>query len=285
MKALVFAAGLGTRLRPLTDDRPKALVEVEGRPLLEITLDNLVSYGFTDIVINIHYFGEQIKEFVSGYLSRRGDPCGGRIRIAFSEEFDLLRDTGGGIRHARPLLDDGEPFLVHNVDIISDINLRALYGNASAAEASDPDNIATVVVSGRYSDRRLLFDEAMRLKGWENVVSHQVKSPFEEIARYSGNEKAHEILSGGGLSPFAFAGIHVLSPRVFGLLDRFAAEYGAENGEKFPIMDFYLKYAGDYTVRGRFFNNLRLMDVGKIGHLGEAGALLRQIESERANKR
>lgn len=277
MKALVFAAGLGIRLRPLTNDRPKALVEVEGRTLLEITLDNLVSYGFTDIVINIHYFGEQIKEFVSGYLSRRGGSCGG-IRIAFSEEFDLLRDTGGGIRHARPLLDDGEPFLVHNVDIISDINLRALYGNASAAEASDPDNIATVVVSGRYSDRRLLFDSAMRLKGWENVVSHQVKSPLEEIAAYSGNEKAHELLSGWGLSPFAFAGIHVLSPRIFGLLDRFAAETG---GEKFPIMDFYLKYARDYTVRGCFFKKLRLMDVGKIDHLGEAGALLRQLEGER----
>lgn len=267
MKALVFAAGLGTRLRPLTNDRPKALVKICGRTLLEITLDNLVHQGFTDIVINVHHFGSLVEEFVGEYLQR----CGGvKPKIVFSEEFDLLRDTGGGILHAKDLLCDGEPFLVHNVDIVSNLNLRALYGFASALEESDTRQIATVVVNGRYSDRRLLFDENMVLAGWENLKTCEVKSPREELASLSGRRDAHEQLMDRGLNPFAFAGVHVISPRVFDLLER----YSSEHGEKFSVIDFYLNYSKDYTISGKFFKDLKIMDVGKIEHIAEAEALM-----------
>ncbi len=270
MKVLLFAAGLGTRLRPLTDDRPKALVEINGRTLLEIALDNLVRQGFTDIVINVHHFGRLIEEFVARYTASRKNA---KLKVSFSEEFDLLRDTGGGILHAKDLLYDGEPFLVHNVDIVSNLNLRALYGFASALEASDPKQIATVVVSGRYSDRRLLFDDSMSLAGWENIKSHEVRSRREDISAFSSRADAHERLMKMGLRPFAFAGVHVVSPRVFDLL----SDYSAEHGEKFSIIDFYLACSGDYTVSGKFFEDLKIMDVGKIEHLKEAERLINEL--------
>ena len=117
MKAMIFAAGLGTRLRPLTDSMPKALVPVCGKPLLQITIEKLLSGGYDDIVVNVHHFAGQIRDFLSGR-----DWPGARISI--SDETDMLRDTGGGIRYAEPLLGDGS-FLVHNVDIISDLDLAA----------------------------------------------------------------------------------------------------------------------------------------------------------------
>ena len=166
MKALIFAAGLGTRLRPLTDDRPKALVEAGGKSLLEWQLIRLSSFGFKDIVINVHHFGQMVEDAVRSFFEKNPH-CG--LRVQFSEEFDLLRDTGGGIRHASSLLSDGEPFLVHNVDILSDLDLRRFY-NSCCRKMKSSDVIGCVVVSGRYSDRRLLFDSGMRLRG--SVLGH-----------------------------------------------------------------------------------------------------------------
>ena len=117
---MIFAAGLGTRLRPLTDNMPKALVPVHGEPLLHHVLTRLAGAGFDDIVINVHHFADMIED----YLRTSGWPD--KVRISISDERDLLRDTGGGIRHAGPLLGEGN-FLVHNVDIVSNLDLRAFY--------------------------------------------------------------------------------------------------------------------------------------------------------------
>ena len=130
MKAMIFAAGLGTRLRPLTDHTPKALVSVAGKPMLERVILRLKEAGFNDITVNIHHFGEQIIEFL-----RANNDFG--ITIHLSDERDMLLDTGGGIKKARPFLDGNEPFLVHNADILSDINLAELYRHHRESNAED----------------------------------------------------------------------------------------------------------------------------------------------------
>ena len=262
MKALIFAAGLGTRLRPLTDDRPKALVEVGGRSLLEWQLLNLSSYGFKDIVINVHHFGQMVEDAVREFFNKN-PRCG--LKVQFSEEFDLLRDTGGGIRHASSLLSDGEPFLVHNVDILSNLDLGKFY-SSSCRKLRSGETLSCVVVSGRYSDRRLLFDSGMRLCGWENIKTFLVKSPYEDISRLSGLEEAHSILESMGMRPYAFGGIHVVSPK--------ALEVMAGWPEKFPIVDFYLDNASEYRIEGRFFSRLKLIDVGRLEHLPVAEEFL-----------
>ena len=156
--AMIFAAGLGTRLRPLTDRMPKALVRIGDRPLLRIVLDRLVSFGYDHIVVNVHHFASMIEEYLAS-VSVPG------VTVSISDETDLLRDTGGGILHAERFLGDGR-FLVHNVDIISDLDLGWLDANVRH------DAIATLAVSDRKTSRYLLFDDDMRLVGWTNV------SPF-----------------------------------------------------------------------------------------------------------
>ena len=147
MKAMIFAAGLGTRLRPLTDHTPKALVSVAGKPMLERVILRLKEAGFNDITVNIHHFGEQIIEFL-----RANNDFG--ITIHLSDERDMLLDTGGGIKKARPFLDGNEPFLVHNADILSDINLAELYRHHRESNAE-----ATLLVSQRQTSRYLLLDD------------------------------------------------------------------------------------------------------------------------------
>lgn len=238
---MIFAAGLGTRLRPLTDSIPKALVPVCGKPLLQITIEKLLSGGYDDIVVNVHHFAGQIRDFLSGR-----DWPGARISI--SDETDMLRDTGGGIRHAEPLLGDGS-FLVHNVDIISDLDLEAF--RSSVRE----DALATLAVSRRKTSRYLLFDGDMRLAGWMNASTGEVRSP------YSG-------LDPDSCRKFAFAGIHILSHKVFSLFGKLGF------GEKFSIVDFYLRAAADYPVYGAVQPGLGLIDVGKPESLSVAGDFL-----------
>lgn len=263
---MILAAGLGTRLRPLTDDKPKALVEVAGRPLLEWQILRLYSYGFPDIVINVHHFGDKVEEAVKEFLQREEHSS---LKIQFSEEFDLLRDTGGGIRHASDLLSDGEPFLVHNVDILSDMDIEEFYSASCSKMQEDSDIIACVSVSGRYSDRRLLFDEEMRLKGWENIKTCQVKSPFEDIAALDGKEDAHSIIEGMGLRPFAFGGVHVLSPKALELMQGY--------GEKFPIVDFYLENASSFKVLGEYQEDSTIIDVGRLENLPKAEEFMKSM--------
>ena len=267
MKALIFAAGLGTRLKPLTDNKPKALVEVGGVTFLEWQIRRLASFGFKDIVINVHHFGEKVEEFVREFF-RNNPHCG--LKVQFSEEFDLLRDTGGGVRHAAKLLDDGEPFLVHNVDILSDLDLKSFYN--SSVKRIEEGVLASVVVSGRYSDRRLLFDSNNLLAGWENLKTFEVKSPYKKYAALSGRKDAHKILEEKGLRPFAFGGIHVLSPKVFALMESWE--------EKFSIVDFYLNNAAKFKIEGRYFENLRLLDVGRLEHLLKAEEFMKELSNK-----
>ncbi|MBO7480229.1 MAG: NTP transferase domain-containing protein, partial [Bacteroidales bacterium] len=163
MKAFIFAAGLGTRLRPLTLDRPKALVEVAGKTMLERTFDTLKEAGFTDFVVNVHHFADQIVDYLE-----RNDNFG--CNVAISDEREMLLDTGGAIKAAQKLLGD-EPFLVHNVDIISNLDIRSF-----VSEGLD-GALARLVVSDRQSSRKLLFDAEDCLCGWHNLNTGETKGP------------------------------------------------------------------------------------------------------------
>ncbi len=298
MKAMIFAAGLGTRLKPLTDTMPKALVPVCGQPLLYHVITKLVAAGYDDLVVNVHHFPDQIIHYLHSH------EFGARISV--SDERDFLRETGGGVRYARHLLTDfstslemtkrdsfdsldmttrgsfaslemtkrgsfaslgmtetdglsfrpseasgeichTEPFLVHNVDIVSNLDLGWL------REQHREDALATVVVSERKTQRYLLFDEEGRLKGWTNVATGEVRSPFPDIDP----DRCRKL---------AFAGIHLMSPVIFDAFE----ELGM--GERFSIIDFYLKACADYPIYAAVPPDFTLVDVGKFATLPEAEA-------------
>lgn len=225
---MIFAAGLGTRLKPLTDTMPKALVRVGGQPLLWHVVMKLKAAGYERIVVNIHHFAQQIVDYL-----RANDSFGLDIRI--SDESAQLLETGGGIKKALPLFDASEPILIHNVDILSNLDLGALTAEAPM-----------LVVSQRQTKRYLQFDETMRLIGWKNIETGEVR----------GRE---------GRS-LAFSGIHLFHPSLVHLL--------AEWPDRFPIMDFYLKACADHLIRGYEAPNLRLLDVGKLDSLEQAETFL-----------
>ena len=239
---MIFAAGLGTRLKPMTDTMPKALVPVGGRPLLEILISKLKREGCTDIVINIHHFAQQIVDFVE-----RNQSFG--INIRFSDETSQLLETGGGIRHASPMLQDDEPFLVHNVDILSNVGLADFHRQGIM-------NDATLLVSSRDTQRYLLFDNDMRLVGWTNIKTGEVKSPFPDLDVDSCRK-------------YAFAGIHTFSPRLFPLMESWP--------DKFSIIDFYLSACRNSLIKGVVKSDLRLIDVGKLDTLAKAEEFLKDF--------
>jgi NDP-sugar pyrophosphorylase family protein len=204
MKAMIFAAGLGTRLRPLTNNKPKALVEYKGKTLLEICIRKIINSGFDEIIINVHHFAGQIIKFLekNNYFD---------TKIHISDETKQLLETGGGLFFAKHFFDN-EPFLVHNVDIISSIDIEKLYSYHIENQA-----IATLATQKRQASRRLYFDKNSILCKWKNE-----KTGEEKIARtceYS--------------QPKAFSGIHVISPKIF--------EY--MHTGKYSIIDTYLQVA------------------------------------------
>ena len=242
MKALIFAAGLGTRLRPLTDTMPKALVPVAGVPMLERVLCKLRDAGLDSFVVNVHHFAEQIERF----LAEKGDFG---VPVAISREEREPLETGGGIKHAAPLLaSSAGRFLVHNVDILSDLDVRWFLAQ------DDPESLATLLLIDAPADRYLLFDDGMRLVGWTNVRTGEVKSPFLpdfDPAKYR---------------RYSFCGIHLVPEAVF---DKMAAW-----PEKFSIIDFYLQQAAENKIRGVLAPDLQLIDIGSPAKLAEANALL-----------
>lgn len=237
MKAMIFAAGLGTRLRPLTNDRPKALVEINGVPLLQIAVQRLRDAGVTGIIVNIHHFGEQIEAFLS-------QPQFSDINIAISDERDQLLDTGGGLRKAAWFFDDGQPFLVYNADILTTLDLRGLYAAHARSQA-----LATLAVRERPASRAFLFDEDNRLCGWRNS-----DTGAERIA-----------LARPRLYPLAFSGIHVIHPRIFGMMP--------PAGEVFSIVETYLSLAQNETIMGFRHDQDLWLDVGKPEQLARAQEL------------
>ena len=245
MKAMIFAAGLGTRLKPLTDHMPKALVPVAGRPMLEHVILKLKAAGFNELVINIHNFGEQILDFL-----RANQNFG--LTIHISDERDCLLDTGGGIRKAEPFFRGNEPFLVDNVDILSDTDLKALYEYHRQS-----GNDATLLASRRKTIRYLLFDDEKRLCGWINKDTLQTKPEG-----FAYNPEHHR--------EYAFSGIHVISPSLFHYMDeRWTG--------KFSIMDFYLQTCHEARIGGRLTDTLRLIDIGKPETLTQAEEFLASL--------
>lgn len=243
MKSLIFAAGKGTRLRPLTDHLPKALVEVDGRTLLEWTIRKLRHSGADELVVNVHHFGEQIIDFLARH------DFGVPVRI--SDERDRLLDTGGGLRKAAACFDHlDEPVLIHNVDILSNARFEPLY------DALGPQTAAVLLLSRRQSSRLLYFDADMRLRAWQNTLSGEVRSPLPDIDL-------------GTLHPYAFSGIHLYSHRHLDLFDGWP--------DCFPIMDFYLTVCAHSDVRGVVQDDLRLLDVGKPDTLGQAAEFISHL--------
>ena len=239
--AFIFAAGLGTRLKPLTDSKPKALVTVDDKALIDIVIDNLSAQGVGNFVVNVHHFAGQIVDALKN-----------RNNVAFSDETDLLRDTGGAVKHARNLLKSNY-FLVHNVDIISNFSLDFLLRNMHQ------NAMATLLVSERNTSRYLLFNDDMRLVGWTNISTGEVKSPF-------GNINVDQCRK------LAFSGIHLLNPCVHNLMENYP--------EKFSIIDFYLNNAAKYEIYGLIQPNLKLVDVGKVDSLAKAADYLNEINSK-----
>ena len=251
MRAMIFAAGLGTRLKPLTDTLPKALVPLAGKTLLQWQIERLKAAGITDIVVNVHHFPDMIINYL-----RENDNFG--CRIAVSDERDMLLETGGGLRKAKSLLlgigsresgNNDEPILICNVDILSNIDLPTLL------KAYNPEEMGVVVVSPRETQRYLLFDETNRLRGWTNIATGEIRpaslasSPNSLIA-----------------SRLAFSGMQVLNPRIFDVMDKVVAE----KGDKFSLIDLYLSIAEKEILRAFIPENYRMMDVGKIAQLSEA---------------
>ena len=238
MKAMILAAGLGTRLKELTANKPKALVEINGKPLIAHVIEKLVSSGFTEIVVNVHHFADQLISYL------KSNAFGATIHI--SDEKNQLLDTGGGIFNARQFLSGNEPFLVHNVDIISDINLQELYRYHMA---SNP--LATLAVANRDSSRKFLFSKSQRLIGWKNLkTNEQIKPSNENVAKMQ-----------------AFSGIHVINPLIFDLF--------AKSGP-FSIVEVYLSLCPNYRIFGFDTSTCFTLDVGKVDSLAEATHFLQK---------
>ncbi|MCL2131524.1 MAG: nucleotidyltransferase family protein [Lentimicrobiaceae bacterium] len=228
MKAMIFAAGLGTRLKELTQHTPKALVKVGGITLLERTILKLKQAGVSGIIINTHHFAEQIADFVS----QRNFG----LNICISWEKDMLLDTGGGLKRAMPFFDK-EPFIVHNVDIISDIDLQKMFSFHCRQKA-----LATLAVRNRETQRYLLFDDNLQLCGRENTKTNE-KTLIPTIP-----QNIH-------LQRFAFSGIQVVSPEIASFMPK---------KDVFPITELYLAAAQSQHIIGFPHNNDLWADMGKI---------------------
>ena len=299
MNAMIFAAGLGTRLKPFTDSHPKALLPLAGKPLLQWQIEQLRAAGITDIVVNVHHFAEQI----ISYLQAHDFGC--HIRI--SDERAALLDTGGGLRkamHEAPCANPNAPWLVCNVDILSTIRLPQFI------QSHRHEDLATLVVSQRQTQRYLLFDADQRLKGWTNITTGEyrpqtlytpliaVNSPLisssenkinDSLTSINGGEK-HSSFNGsltainGGPStdtvvqyqPLAFSGMQIVSPRLLPYMD----EVAKEKGDKFSLIDLYLSICEHYpeeVLRAYIPADYRMMDVGKTAQLQEAELFAAQL--------
>lgn len=248
MKALIFAAGLGTRLKPLTDTMPKALVKVGGKPMLEHVILHLKEQGFCDIIINIHYLGEQIIDFLKANHNFG-------INICISDERSEVLETGGGILKAADFLEDGEPFLVHNSDILTNIDLRELYQQHIENEAD-----ATLLVGQRDTSRYLIFNHEDTLCGWINK-----KTGEQKPEGFCYDPAQHEA--------WAFGGIHVISPTLL--------HYMRSDGwsGKFSIIPFYLSVCQKARIMGSpIAPDHYWFDIGKIETLEEADHFLKNYE-------
>lgn len=272
-QAMIFAAGLGTRLKPLTDIMPKAMVGVGGVPLIQRVICGLKAQGFDHLVVNVHHFATQITDFLAA-----NDNFGLDIRI--SDESAMLLDTGGGLRNAVNMFDFRKPILIHNVDILSNVNLAKFYASDEKVNCPDcgiPHQLAgaQLLVSWRKTKRYLVFNDNMLLVGWLNIETGEVKSPWGDVVEMLQRESFplaidDKPMTISGFHLFAFSGIHLFSPRLF--------PYMVGSPDKFPIMDFYLALCKRVPIKGVYKPDLRLMDVGKLDTLQEAEEFAKELE-------
>ena len=237
MRAMIFAAGLGTRLYPLTVDKPKALVEVAGKTLLQMAIEKVSQAGYNYLVINIHHFGDQIIEYLE-----KNNNFG--LNITISDERGQLLDTGGGILKATPWLDGNEAFLVYNVDVLSNIDLQLF-----RKYHEEQGGLATLAVRDRKTVRYLAFDDKMQLSGWRNIKTN------DEIASRS-------MLN---CRLLAFSGIQLIAPAIFKLI--------TETGS-FPLIPLYLRLAAEHRIMGYHDQSTLWMDLGKPDQIKEAEKMI-----------
>lgn len=243
MKAMIFAAGMGTRLRPLTDTLPKALVPVGDKPMLAHVIERLKSFGFADLIINVHHFADLVLQFLQQQHNFG-------INIQISYEPDLLLDTGGGLKQATWFFDDGQPFLVHNVDIFTDLDLGDFFQAHLQSQA-----LATLAVKKRPGSRFFLFDQHGILCGWKNTKTGDTKIP--------------RATPESELTPLAFSGIHVINPEIFALMP---------DESVFSMTPFYLNLAPTHAIQAFRHDHSIWVDIGRKESLAEAEELLPQLE-------
>ena len=235
MKAMIFAAGLGTRLGELTTETPKALVQIAGKPLLQHALEYLHQQGFSEFIVNVHHHAGQIIRFLE-----ENQNLG--LTMHISDERDCLLDTGGGLKKARPLLEGKGPVLLYNVDVLTNLRMEKLLEEHLRSKA-----LATLVVRDRATSRYLTFDRDHNLTGWIN--------------RSSGEEKICRPDSYANSSPYAFSGIQLIHPEIF--------NYITEDG-KFSVTDMYLRLAQKHPVKAYIDHSDFWMDLGKPDQLALA---------------
>lgn len=237
MKAMILAAGLGTRLKPFTDQHPKALAPVNGKSLLEVNIRNLQQFGIYDIVVNVHHFADQIVDTL-----KANDGFGSRYQI--SDETNAVLETGGGIKHAIPLFENATDILICNADILSSIDLDELISYHKYHGSS-----ATLAVQDRASSRKLLFDQHNYLKGWINTTTHETKPTTIDATAYEAK---------------AFSGIQILNEQFYNNI---------QLDGKFSIIDAYLAMMDTHQIKCFDHTGDLLLDVGKPEALAKAQAL------------
>lgn len=264
---MIFAAGLGTRLKPLTDTLPKALVPVCEKPLIEHVARKLQASGIDEAVVNIHYFADKVEEWVKSQpwiATTKEGKSEGKMLLEISDERNQLLETGGAVLHARRYLQGCGRFLIHNVDILSNCDIN------SFASQTREEALASLLVSERKTTRFLLFNpEDMRLVGWMNTDTgdHHVTSPDIIPTR---------------CRALAFSGIHILSDKVLELMEEYVKEKNLptdeKNGTRFPIMSFYMWAAAKHPIYGVVADNLEFIDVGKLDALKPAEEFVKRAK-------
>jgi len=237
MKAMIFAAGLGTRLKPFTDEHPKALVVINGKTLLQRNIEYLAKFGINDVIINVHHFADQIQKTLA-----KNKGFGSNITL--SDESDAVLETGGGLKKAGWFFKNSdEPFVVINADVLTDMNLKAMI-----REHKHLNPMATLAVTTRHTSRYFLFDEMPNLCGWRNEKTGEQKMSREANKFYSK----------------AFSGIHVISPKIFSLI---------KMEGKFSMVDVYLELAKTYAITAFDHSNSKFIDVGRPESIAKAEEL------------
>lgn len=240
MKAMIFAAGLGTRLKPITDSMPKALVKVGNKPVLQHVIEHVKSVGITEVVVNVHHLSAQICQFLL-----ESDNFG--LNISISDESDLLLDTGGGLLKALSLLGEDEPVLLHNADILTDAPLSRMFEYHLNSSAD-----ATLLAWDRATTRKFLFSADGYMNGWINTATNETRPASIDFT---------------GMTSLAFGGVHIVDPSLFKALK----DYSAKVGESFSITPFYIDACRDLNIRSFTPNGpFNWFDIGRPESLAQA---------------